>query len=240
LRPDLVVVNGHQERHQEGSYYLEWREGKKRRRLSVGKDAQEAEARRQRKEAELNALNNGVPLLPENGNGHPTVASAVAKFLEETELTKKPKTLAAYTTALNYFTESCPKVYVHEIERHDLLQFSGFLREGKKQSPRSVYNKFETVMTFLKANGIRGLVGKNDWPRYTEEEPEMYEQEELKNLFKACTEEERLWYEFFLMTGMREQEVMYAYWSDVNFAASTVRVSHKPDRNWTPEGVQGT
>jgi hypothetical protein len=32
----------------------------------------------------------------------------VAKFLEETELTKKPKTLAAYTTALNYFTESCP------------------------------------------------------------------------------------------------------------------------------------
>ena len=33
------------------------------------------------------------------------------------------------------------------------------------------YNKFETVMTFLKAKGIRGLVGKNDWPRYTEEEP---------------------------------------------------------------------
>jgi hypothetical protein len=23
-------------------------------------------------------------------------------------------------------------------------------------------------MAFLKANGIRGLVGKNDWPRYTE------------------------------------------------------------------------
>jgi hypothetical protein len=29
-------------------------------------------------------------------------------------------------------------------------------------------------MTFLKANAIRGLVGKNDWPRYTEEEPEMF------------------------------------------------------------------
>ena len=82
-------------------------------------------------------------------------------------------------------------------------------------------------MTFLKANGIRGLAGKNDWPRYTEEEPETYEQEELYKLFKACNEEERLWFEFFLMTGMREQEVMYTYWSDVNFAASTVRVSHK-------------
>jgi hypothetical protein len=32
------------------------------------------------------------------------------------------------------------------------------------------------------------------------------------------------------MTGMREQEVMYCYWSDINFNGSTARVSHKPDR----------
>jgi len=238
VRPDLVLVNGRQERHPEGAYYLEWREGKKRRRLSVGNDAQDAAARRQRKEAELDALNNGVPLLPENRNGHRSVAAAVSQFLEETELTKKPKTLAAYSTALNYFTESCSKMYLHEIERHDLLKFSGFLRDQKKQSPRSVYNKFENVMTFLKANGIRGLVGKNDWPRYTEEEPEMYEQDDLETLFNACTEEERLWFEFFLMTGMREQEVMHLYWSDINFAGSTVRVSHKPDRGWTPKAYK--
>ena len=177
-------------------------------------------------------------MLPEKGNGHKSVAAAVAQFLEETEITKKPKTLAAYTTALNYFTESCRKLFLHEIERHDLLKFSGFLREEKKQAPRSVYNKFETVMTFLKANGIRGLVGKNDWPRYTEEEPEMYEQEELDKLFKACNNEERLWFEFFLMTGEREQEVMYTYWSDINFAHATVRVSHKPDRGWTPKAYK--
>ncbi len=98
-------------------------------------------------------------MLPDNGNGYRSLASAVSQFLEETELTKKPKTVAAYTTALNYFTESCTKMYLHEIERHDLLKFSGFLRDQKNQSPRSVYNKFETVMAFLKANSIRGLVG---------------------------------------------------------------------------------
>lgn len=238
IRPDLVLVNGQPERHPEGAYYLEWREKGRRVRLSVGKDAQDAAARRQRKDAELHALNNGVSVLPENGDGQRSVAAAVAQFLEETELTKKPKTLAAYTTALNYFTESCRKLYLDDIDRYDLLKFCSFLRDEKKQSPRSVYNKFETVMAFLKANGIRGLVGKNDWPRYTEEEPEMYEQEELNKLFKACDAEEQLWYEFFLMTGMREQEVMYTYWSDVNFAASTVRVSHKPDRNWTPKAYK--
>jgi integrase len=66
----------------------------------------------------------------------------------------------------------------------------------------------------------------------------MYEKEELGRLFAACDAEERLWYEFFLMTGMREQEVMFTYWSDVNFAASTVRVTHKPDRGWTPKAYK--
>jgi integrase len=238
VKPDLVLVEGRPEKHSEGAYYLEWREKGRRVRLSVGKDAQEASARRLRKGAELNALNNGVSVLPENGNGHPSVAAAVVRFLEETELTKKPKTLAAYTTALNYFAESCPKLYLQDIERADLLKFCAFLRDKKKQAPRSVYNKFENLMSFLKAQGIRGLVGKNDWPRFTEEEPEIYEQEDLDKLLAKCDAMERLWYEFFLMTGMREQEVMYTYWSDINFAASTVRVSHKADRGWTPKAYK--
>jgi hypothetical protein len=57
--------------------------------LSVGEDPHDAAARRLRKEAELNALNNGASVVPENGNGHPSVASVVARFLEEGELTKK-------------------------------------------------------------------------------------------------------------------------------------------------------
>ena len=60
-RPDWVFVNGVEERHLEGAYYLEWREGTKRRRLSVGADAADASARRQRKGAELNALISQMP-----------------------------------------------------------------------------------------------------------------------------------------------------------------------------------
>ncbi len=127
---------------------------------------------------------------------------------------------------------------MHDIERKDMLKFSAFLRDEKKQSPRSVYNKFEVVMTFLKSNGVRDLIGKNDWPRFTEEEPEIYEDDELELLFKACDAQERLWWDFFLMTGMREQEVMHAYWSDINFSAGSARVSHKPDRNWTPKAYK--
>ena len=125
--------------------------------------------------------------------------------------------------------ESCHKLDLEDIDRRDLPKFHAFLRDDKEQAPRSCWNKFANVMSFLKGNGIRGLVGKNDWPRYTEEEPEIYEQEELDKLFAKCDAEERLWYEFFLMTGEREQEVMYTYWSDVNLAASTVSVSRMWD-----------
>jgi integrase/recombinase XerD len=238
VKPDIVLINGQEERHTEGAYYLEWRDGAKRRRLSVGKNAADASARRLAKEAELNAINHGVAVTVQNSNGRHSLAAAVNDFLDETKLTKKPKTFAAYSTALSYFVESCAKLHLEDIDRKDLLKFAAFLRDDKDQAPRSTYNKFEVVMTFLKARGIRGLAGKNDWPRFTEEEPEIYEQEELEKLLAACDTEERLWFEFFLMTGMREQEVTHAYWSDINFAHATVRVTHKPDRGWTPKAYK--
>ena len=167
-----------------------------------------------------------------------SLTAAVVDFLDDTKLTKKPKTVAAYTTALNYFLESCSKRSVEDIERKDLLKFSAFLRDEKELHPRTCWNKFSNVMSFLKAHGVRGLLKKADWPQYTEEEPEVYEQEELDKLFGACDAEERLWFEFFLMTGMREQEVMHVYWSDVNFKAAIVGVTHKPDYGWTPKAYK--
>src|SRR6202163_4922429 len=107
VKSDLVIVNGKQESHKVGAYYLEWREGSKRVRLSVGKYSADASARRQRKEAELNAVNNGVSVVPDGQNGRRSVAVAFAEFLDETKLTKKPKTMAAYSTALSYFVVSC-------------------------------------------------------------------------------------------------------------------------------------
>jgi integrase/recombinase XerD len=238
VKPDYVAVNGHEERHPEGAYYLEWREGSKRVRLSIGKDAQDAATRRLRKEAELNAINNGVRVVPDNGNGHRSLAATIADYLDEVKITKKPKTLAAYSKALDYFAESCRKINLEEIERGDLLKFSAFLRDEKEQAPRSVWNKFANVMSFLKANGIHGLLNKNDWPRFVEEEPEVYEREELDKLFKACNAEEWLWYEFFLMTGMREQEVMHCAWPDVNLARSTVTVRYKPEYGFSPKNYR--
>src|SRR6516165_2277857 len=236
VKQDVVSVNGREERHPEGTYYIDYKVDGKRIRESVGTNAQEAAARRDQKQVELAAKNSGLVVQEEATKQ--SLRIAIAHYLEEIKLTKKPKTYAAYSTALEYFVESCSKVYLEDVERKDLLKFHAFLRDEKEQSARSCWNKFGNVMSFLKAQGVRGLAKKNDWPSFTEEEPEIYEKEDLDKFFAVCDEEERLWFEFFLMTGMREQEVMYTYWSDVNFAASIIRVSHKPDRNWTPKAYK--
>ena len=242
IRPDVVMVEGTEERHPEGSYYIDYREGEKRVRISVGKNAADAQSARLAKQAELNAVKAGLEILDApvmiGGQAKHSLATAIASYLEDVKLSKKPKTYSAYSTALNYFAESCRKQFVEDIDRKDMLRFSAFLRDEKDQSPRSVYNKFESMMAFLKLQGVRGLVGKTDWPRFTEESPEVYEREEISKFLDACEPNERLWFEFFLMTGMREQEVMYTYWSDINFAKCTVKVSHKPDRDWTPKAYK--
>jgi len=47
VKPDHVLVNGTAEVHKERSYYIEWYEGGKRRRQSVGKNATDAQAAQQ-------------------------------------------------------------------------------------------------------------------------------------------------------------------------------------------------
>ena len=149
VKPDLVLVDAKEERHPEGAYYLEWREGGKRVRLSVGTDAQDAATKRLRKEAELNARNNGVAVATSQKAAVGTsLAGAIDEYLKEIKLTKKPKTLAAYSVALEYFRESCHRMHVQDVTRKDMLMFAAFLRDEKEQSPRSCWNKFANVMSF--------------------------------------------------------------------------------------------
>ena len=238
VKPDWVIVDGKQERHPEGRYYLDWYEGTKRIRRTAGKDAAEADAKRLRQEQILASKAHGIKVV-EPTEGSALLIDAAHIYLSDIKLAKKPKTHAAYKTSVDYFLESCKKQKLEEIERSDLLKFKAYLRDGKKLEPRTVWNKFSNVMSFLKAQGIRGLASKNDWPRFVEEEPEVYEREDLDKFFAACDAEERLWFEFFLMTGMREQEVMHATWPDLNLNRDAVTVRYKREYGFSPKNYKG-
>ncbi len=102
VKPDWILVGGKEERHPEGAYYLEWYEGSKRIRRSVGKDAAAAAARRHRQEQVLASKAAGIKLVDESKTAGPLLGGAVVSYLDEIKSTKKPKTYSAYSTALEY------------------------------------------------------------------------------------------------------------------------------------------
>lgn len=239
IRPDWVIVDGTQEKHPEGSYYLEWRENGKRKRLSVGSDATAAFNSRVRKLKELEARAQGLEVqVPKDDKSNAELRVAITDFLEEMKLSRRDKTWRGYKIALAYFQQSCSKKCAEDIERMDLLRFIAFLRDKKKLSPRTVHNKFACVETFLHSQGIPKLLSKNDRPRYAKSKPEIYEDDQLRDLYSVCNLYHQTLYDFLLMTGFREQEAMYVTWEDIHFAAKTVAVKWKPQYDWMPKGYK--
>jgi integrase/recombinase XerD len=190
IRPDLVLVRGVEEVHPEGRFYLDFYKNGKRVRRSAGVTAAEAlaAAAEQNKSLMAHDANKkaGITLPEPETTGGRSLEDAVTTYLLEIFAHKKPKTHSAYELALRYFLESCHKTTLEQITRADLLAFRTYL-VAKKQSDRSQWNKFASVMSFLKQNKITGLVSKNDWPSFTEEEVSTYTKEELKSFSRSVT-----------------------------------------------------
>jgi len=244
IKPNVVLIDGQEQVHPEGRYYIDFLQDGQRKRLAAGASAAEAATAADKQTRILTAHKAATAAgisLPQAKPpaGSRSLHDAVDAYLLEVQAHKKPKTYSAYRTALSYFLESCHKQTLEEITRTDMLAFKTFLRHKKEQSDRSIANKFENVMSFLKQQKIIGLIGKTDWPTFTEEEVETYTQEELDKFFTACTETETVWFEFFYRTAMREQEVMHVSWSDIDFERSVVTVRENKRFGWKPKAYKG-
>jgi hypothetical protein len=83
-----------------------------------------------------------------------------------------------------------------------------FLREhGSDLDDRTVHNIFETLNTFLRTRDmfIAGkILAELD---YAEKPPKPYTKQELKDMFAAMDEEEKLLYGLFLNSGVRDAEM---------------------------------
>ena len=171
--------------------------------------------------------------------GKTTIKDAVEQFLS-LKKRKRPKTLLIHHDA-----ESPPS---HTYRR-------GALRWGPcdRGRARFLYGNFgsgsfekKTIQTrmgvvFSLSQGSR----ERDWRRVRLETGQRCQARKAEasrifgcrdqKLFEAMTEEEWERYAFFLSTGCREQEVMYATWDDIDFVGKTYKVEGKDDVDFAPE-----
>jgi integrase/recombinase XerD len=225
---DKVRVRGSVEVHPEGTYYLEWRKGKSRFRDPIPDKSEVLESAR-RKRLELDASRAGIVLadLPEQEGAGVTLRDAVDEYLEDVRPPQREKkTYAAYKHCLEQFIANSEKRYVSEIRRDDLLQFIRYQYKAGCGA-RTAYNRANILVTFFKLRGLKGLLNKTDWPSFVDPIRPIYETEELSALFAACKPAEHLLFSAYLLTGLRDKEMRYLTWPDVDFRGNVVRVTCK-------------
>lgn len=252
IKPDTVKIKNVETHMTGGMYYINWYEGKRAVRESVGPHASVARSKKDKKEQQLKVIADGLEAglilaapVNEAKDSRLSLESATAGWLGETAEHKDSKTYAAYKTCAAYFLESCDKPYVTDVNRDDMLEFKTFLRQqpgrdSEFMSDRTIANKFSAIMTFLEWAKVDPKTNEYDWPGYTKKDPVVYSEATLNALYVACTPDELLLFEFFENAGMRKGEVMHAQWINLNEVAGeitvrSVKCKHCPKGVWYPK-----
>jgi integrase len=215
---------------------LEWYEAGKRQRKPLSDSTGEAQDALRKKLQTLEARAHGLTVVEDKGaKGKVSLEAAVREYLEEVKLNRAHKTHLAYKRALGMLVSANPGCdFVQDLERRNLMV--NFIRAMKEAGlgDRTQNNLFGAVVTFLHAQD-HPVVTRKDAPDYTETEIETYSTEELGELFGVCSPAQRLVFQFFLGTGGREREVMFATWKDVDLTAGTFTVKAKPAMGFKPK-----
>jgi integrase len=219
----------------EGRYFIEWWSGGRRKREAGGATATEAlEVARRRKHAlEGRALGLGSA---EEDAKRTAVHVAVKHYLDSVEALKKPNTFRKYKAVLERFVEFLsPNADPRKVTRDDLTDFMVALKNKHKLDNNTIIHQMIIVAQFLKRHGTGGATKNLGLPDRVISLPREYGDADLKKFFTASAPAERVLFSTFLFTGLREQEVVHLFWSDVNFKLNTIRVTSKPDLGFWPK-----
>src|SRR5579864_3772520 len=157
--------------------------------------------------------------------------AAIDKYLENVA-TKSSKTSRGYRYTLQQFYASPGNSLLSSVTTQQLYDFVGHLRRDGL-ADRTIHNRVGEVVTFLRHFGIKEVTVR---VKFVEQKVRAYRPDELKTLLAVATPEEWLLFQFFLCTGAREQEVMYAEWNDIDFVDGLFTVKAKD--HWTPKDYE--
>src|SRR5262249_29996208 len=158
-------------------------------------------------------------------------------------------TIAMYKNALEGFLDSCKKTFINEIDRKDILNYIGWMRQNVKvrvkgRAERTYKNRLGYLRTFLSKYKIKlvkkhpddsGLISSDDIPKPLKPKPKKYDHETIDKLLKHADEDQTDYLLFLLWSGFRDEEVQFLLYSDFDWRNSTVTVHAKPQFNWRPK-----
>ena len=220
----------------DGRYFIEWYDKGKRRRQAAGSTVAEAQEAQRRKRHELEGRNLGVPGF-ESGPQLNTqyLRTLVNKYLNQVEVLKKPNTYRKYEAVLNRFVRYFEGRTFDRVFVEDLNSYIIHLKKDCGMTSNTVLHNVIIIAQFFKRHGRGGITRELQLPERITTLPREYREQDLLSFFTACGDSERALFLTFLLTGFREQEVMYLFWRDINADLRTIRVTSKAEHGFYPK-----
>jgi integrase/recombinase XerD len=241
LLAGCALIKGKRELHPEAVFYLRYVENGKRKWKGVGQDRANALAAKAQRRLLEDARRVGQPVAYD-AQATALTPIALSGCLRKWRKVTWPnwrgspsqRRYRPMERPLSCFIENVePTIYLEDLSREQDIERYLTAIFGSGVSNRSIANRIGYVRTFLLQHGREGLLTATDKPKYAKRAPNAYNKVFLSRLFAACSDEERLTFQFFLGSGCREQEVSHACWPDVDLERRTLTVQEKEDLNWT-------
>jgi integrase len=227
VRHTFVSDAGSVVSYPDGRYELRCYEGSKPVYKRAGDNAADALAARDREIHLLAAKDSanaaGAKIVEEEQRTY--LRRAAGLYIQDAENRKAMEAAEQARLVTDEFVEVCRKTFVDEITREDIFRFHRALRErGCKD--RTVANKHARLKSFLRFAGVDVTIMPPE-PKYEESLPTIYTPSEIRNILDASDEYMRMVIELGLKLGLREQEIMHAEWTDLDWGESAFRVQGK-------------
>ena len=247
-----------------GYFFVEWWQGKKRRRQLAGRTPAEATEAQRRKRNELigELIAGGASIVKEEEEGTATpLSEAIKLFLEHVRVHSpdKPKTHQRYRKVLDHVERILGKrKFVEAFTRIDIDDYkTARSKECSQQhknrpiAPRTINYEVCVLRTFFYflANE-RGIRVENPCARFkplkdqkakARRKPPTYTQQELDKIFGKCDEGEKTIFATLLLTGLRDQELCFLAWRDVdikNPKNAAIKVSGEGKDGFSPKDYE--
>ncbi len=237
-----------------GSYFVEWWDGRKRRREAAGQTPAEAMEAQRRKRNELvgESLLGGKsePPVPTEAPLTP-LSDATQMFLQHVRVHSpdKPGTVRRYAEVVAHAMRILGgKTFVEAVTRADIDDYKALRsveaserQKDRRITPRTINFEISTLRTFFYflirernlpiGNPCAKFKQLKDPRAKANRRPPTYRQEEIERIFAKCDEREKTIFGTLLLTGLREQELCHLTWADVDIGDpdnASFRVTGKP------------
>jgi integrase len=235
IRPGHALIDGKQVQQREFQYQIRYYESRKLHYKSAGKRGAEAEALRDRIEKQRSvkaaAKSAGVKLHVEEERQ--TLSNSASVYIRDAEQRGAMEAASQARLVTTEFMHAVHKTYVDEITREDVFLFHKAIRKRGCQE-RTLANKHQRLISWLRFSKFDTSILPPK-PRFEEQLPTIYSRDEISSLLANADERMLMLIRMGYLLGLRDQELQFAEFRDINRSENIFRVRSKPEWNFMPK-----